>query len=67
MKHKKKKKQKTKSCFGCDCCLPIGEGDHLCDEIMEIVLCDYEPTEHFGGCVRHRKEKHNGSNHQSYQ
>lgn len=32
---KKKKKVKAavaKDCLHCDCCIPIGEGDHWCDE-----------------------------------
>lgn len=33
----------------CPCCQYIGEGDSLCDKIGEIVLADWEPTEHFMG------------------
>ena len=33
----------------CPCCQYIGEGDSYCDEIGEIVLSDWEPTEHFMG------------------
>ncbi len=29
----------------CPNCQYIGEGDSLCDETMEIVLSDWEPTE----------------------
>ena len=33
----------------CPNCQYIGEGDSLCDETGEIVLADWEPTEHFMG------------------
>ena len=34
----------------CDCCLYIGEGDFLCDEHMEIVVSDWEPTGNYLMC-----------------
>ena len=34
---------------GCPHCQYIGEGDSWCDEIHEIVLSDWEPTEHYMG------------------
>ena len=34
---------------GCPHCQYIGEGDSWCDEIHEIVLSDWEPTEHYRG------------------
>ena len=39
-----------KCCLNCANCIPIGEGDHLCDELMELVLEDYTPTDKFYGC-----------------
>lgn len=33
----------------CPHCQYIGEGDSWCDEIHEIVLSDWEPTEHYMG------------------
>ena len=33
----------------CPHCEYIGDGDCYCDEIMEIVLSDWEPTEHYMG------------------
>lgn len=41
----------------CPNCHYIGEGDSFCDETGEIVLADWEPTEHFMGPGCHyRKE-----------
>ena len=34
----------------CDCCQSIGEGDFLCDKLMELVVEDWEPTEHYRTC-----------------
>lgn len=49
----------------CPHCLYIGEGDSWCDVIREVVLSDWEPTEHYmgNGCPylgqpRKRKRKH---------
>jgi len=33
----------------CPYCEYIGDGDCYCDEIMEIVLSDWEPTEDYMG------------------
>lgn len=33
----------------CPHCQYIGEGDSWCDELHEIVLSDWEPTEHYMG------------------
>ena len=51
----------------CPHCQYIGEGDSWCDEIHEVVLSDWEPTEHYmgRGCPylvqrkrrRHRRKK----------
>ncbi len=43
------------NCLECDECLPIGEGDHFCNEVMNLVLEDYQPTIHYGGCIKKRK------------
>lgn len=45
-----KKVSKKRNCLDCDSCMSIGEGDHFCDEIGEVVLEDYAPSEHFCGC-----------------
>lgn len=44
--------KKEKSCFSCDHCIPIGEGDHICDEASppKIVVIEYESTEDFLWC-----------------
>jgi len=43
-------------CEYCDHCLPIGEGDHICDknEVPVIVLSKYVPTEDYLYCKRKR-------------
>ena len=43
----------------CPYCLYIGEGDSLCEELNEIVLADWEPTEYFMGqeCPYINKDK----------
>lgn len=43
----------------CPNCQYIGDGDSYCDEIGEIVLSDWDPTEHFmgRGCPYARKKK----------
>lgn len=43
----------------CPNCQYIGEGDSWCDAIQEIVLSDWEPTEHFcsPNCPFLRKKK----------
>lgn len=39
-------------CEECINCIPLGEGDHLCDEspTMELVMEGYVPTEEYGWC-----------------
>lgn len=38
-------------CLNCKHCLPIGEGDHICEENPhKIVLEDYTPTDDFNWC-----------------
>ena len=39
----------------CDCCQYVGEGDFLCDEHMEIVVSDWEPTVNYLMCQTQRK------------
>lgn len=43
----------------CPCCQYIGEGDSYCDEIGEIVLEDWEPTQHYmgPGCPYKKKRR----------
>lgn len=41
---------RSRTCENCENCLPIGEGDHFCDVIQDIVLADYAPTENYLGC-----------------
>lgn len=45
------RKNKCKSCDMCVNCLPIGEGDHICEEeIGKFVLEDYAPTDDYFWC-----------------
>jgi len=48
----KKKKQSTVACDPavCDDCIYIGEGDFLCERYQEIVVSEWEPTEHYLVC-----------------
>lgn len=41
-------------CEYCDHCLPIGEGDHICDknEVPVMVLSEYAPNEDYLYCKR---------------
>ena len=43
----------------CPCCQYIGDGDSWCDEIGEIVLSDWEPTQFYmgTGCPFVKKKK----------
>lgn len=50
MRKHKRKGENIKHCMNCEHCLPIGEGDHLCDEKMKIVLEDYTPNENYLCC-----------------
>jgi len=45
-----KNKKKVVTCEMCDNCIPIGEGDHLCDECQEIVISEYSPTDEYLKC-----------------
>lgn len=40
------------SCLTCSNCIPIGEGDHICNECGElvIVISDYAPAEDYLKC-----------------
>ncbi len=44
----------------CDNCLYICEGDFLCDKYEELVVSDWEPTEHYMMCKGRRKVIQNG-------
>lgn len=51
VKPKKQKKQKLMCDPAvCDDCLYIGEGDFLCEKYQEIVVEDWQPTEHYLMC-----------------
>lgn len=44
-----------KDCMGCEYCencIPIGEGDHVCNECGEpvIVISDYAPADNYLKC-----------------
>ena len=43
-------KELHKSCFNCEKCQYIGEGDHLCEVSMTLVTDDWETTEDFYHC-----------------
>lgn len=51
-KKKRKKAVVKKDCLSCEHCIPIGEGDHWCDETQEIVIEDYIPNENYRCCVK---------------
>ena len=36
----------------CDNCIYIGEGDFVCEELQEIVVSDWQPTDEYIGCER---------------
>ena len=40
----------NKSCFECDKCQYIGDGDHLCEVSMTLVTDDWEVTDDFYHC-----------------
>lgn len=44
------KGKKFKSCMTCTNCIPIGEGDHICDMTNDLVLVEYEPSEDYFSC-----------------
>lgn len=46
----KKKKKINKCCETCGQFLPIGEGDHICEESLLMVVSGYEPTEDYFQC-----------------
>lgn len=39
-----------KKCEECSKCIALGEGDHLCEESMELVIIGYVPAETYGQC-----------------
>lgn len=39
------------TCETCENCIPIGEGDHICGEIIgKVVLVDYTPSDDYMCC-----------------
>lgn len=57
LKRNRKKKSKLTRCHHCSCCLPVGEGDYFCDELLELVFENYLPTEHYCGCLKKGRER----------
>lgn len=53
----KKKKKVCKCCETCEHFLPIGEGDHICEHNLLIVVSDYTPTEDYFRCGGSRWEE----------
>lgn len=48
---KKTQKSKFKLCIDCSYCIPIGEGDHICNKgVPFCVLDEYCPTEYYAAC-----------------
>lgn len=48
---KKNYKQYEQMCETCINCLPIGEGDHICDATTPVmVIEDYAPTDDYYWC-----------------
>ena len=43
-------KEQVKCCFECANCQYIGEGDHICDVSMDIIVDEWEPTDMFYHC-----------------
>lgn len=52
MKRKLRISHPEYSCLTCSNCIPIGEGDHICNECGEpkMVISDYAPTEEYMVC-----------------
>lgn len=42
----------NKRCEECDNCVPVGEGDHICDNNNKLVIEEYIPTDDYGFCRR---------------
>lgn len=54
-----KKKNKNACCECCDHCIPMGEGDHMCDAAgtPKVVISDYAPAENYFHCQGHKFKK----------
>lgn len=53
------KKSKFKGCESCSNLIPIGEGDHICNECGDMpamVISDYTPTDEYMKCGGGRYE-----------
>lgn len=49
--------KKQIQCEYCEHCLPIGEGDHICDKEEPIIIIEeYAPNENYGWCWRKENE-----------
>lgn len=56
---RRKKKSNNANCETCFNCIPIGEGDHICDECggeSVLVISDYIPTDDYLKCGGHYYE-----------
>ena len=51
-KREKKCKPLTQNvnCFNCNNCTYVGDGDHICDMTLDLVIVEWEPTEDFYIC-----------------
>lgn len=51
----KRGKKKKKNCTGCEMCshcIPIGEGDHICDaqDVPRVIIEEYAPADGYLWC-----------------
>lgn len=37
-------------CIDCDSCIPIGEGDHICEQSDLLIIENYIPTDDYMEC-----------------
>lgn len=43
------------TCEECEFCIPIGDGDFLCEELGVIIARDYLPTEEYQVCKKEER------------
>lgn len=50
--NKRNNKKQNIGCEFCSNCIPIGEGDHICDgyDVPKMVISDYMPTDEYLVC-----------------
>ena len=46
----RKSRNDNRSCENCGNCIPLGEGDHLCDVNDTMVIEEYQPTDNYIWC-----------------